>query len=87
MRRRWISAAMLTAILIGSSPVWAHEECDDGEETPRAPTGEAVGTCAQSGINLMIGVATKDKAKQDKAVADLVGHGPNFTIPGSLCPP
>lgn len=55
MARIWMSSATLAAILIGSTPAWAHEECDDGEEkVAAAASGEAGGLRSESGPHITI---------------------------------
>lgn len=57
MKRSWRSFAVLTAaILAGSSPLLAHEECDDIPQTqaPSAESGESVGPRAQPGSAVTI---------------------------------
>ena len=52
MKRFWRSFAVLTAaILAGSSPLLAHEECDDVPQSmaPSAESGESVGPRSQPG--------------------------------------
>ena len=50
MKRNWMRSVTVAAILIGSAPVWAHDECDEEEnkvagsandESPRLPTQSA----------------------------------------------
>ena len=57
MKRSWRSFAVLTAaILAGSSPLLAHEECDDVPQTKAvsAQSGESVGPRSQSGAAVTI---------------------------------
>ena len=57
MKRSWRSFAVLTAaILAGSSPLLAHEECDDVPQTKvtSAESGESVGPRSQPGAAVTI---------------------------------
>jgi plastocyanin len=57
MKRYRISLGVLTVIaLTGSSPVLAHDECDDADQpkVARAERGESVGTQSKAGPNVTI---------------------------------
>jgi plastocyanin len=55
MKQYGASLAILTAILVGSSPVLAHEECDDVDQSKVASgQDQSVGLRSQSGSNITI---------------------------------
>ena len=57
MKRYWASLGILAAaIVLGSSPILAHEECDDVPQAKAATTanGESVGPPSQSNTNVTI---------------------------------
>jgi plastocyanin len=55
MTRIWLNSTILVAVMIGSTPAWTHEECDDGEEkVAGAASGEAGALRSESGPYITI---------------------------------
>jgi plastocyanin len=54
MKRNRMSLPIVVAFLIGSAPVWAHEECDDSKETVASSSEHVVGPALPPGANVTI---------------------------------
>jgi plastocyanin len=55
MKRIWLSSTILVVVMIGSTPAWTHEKCDDGEDkVAGAISGGAGGLRSELGSPIMI---------------------------------